>query len=271
MDAFSDSSLLVNTTAGVVRGSKDGNTHRWLGVPYGKAPVGELRYRRSVPVEQWTGVHDALQFGNIAPQEPTKLIPIPAGVEIDEDCLNLNIWAPEPKPGDTPKPVMVWIHGGAYFIGFSSQAVYDGRSLAENGDVIIVTVNYRLGALGWLDFSSIDPSCESNMGLTDLVLALQWVKANIAAFGGNPDDVTLFGESAGGGCVTTLMTMPEAQGLFHKAIAESSPATSVYKPERAALVAQAYLELIGVSDRDAPEYLRTTDAKTFSFLHNQIA
>lgn len=264
MDAFSDPSLLVSTTAGVVRGTQDGNTHRWLGVPYGKAPVGELRYRRSLPVEPWQGTRDALEFGNIAPQEPTKLIPIPTGVEIDEDCLNLNIWAPIPKPGDKPKPVMFWIHGGAYFIGFSSQAVYNGRSLAENGDVIIVTVNYRLGALGWLDFSSLDPSFENNMGLTDLVLALNWVKNNIAAFGGDPEDVTIFGESAGGGCVTTLMTMPEAKGLFHKAIAESSPATSVYKPERAALVAHAYLELMGVSTEDAPRYLRETDAKTLA-------
>jgi len=111
MDAFSDPSLLVATTAGVVRGTQDGNTHRWLGVPYGKAPVGELRYRRSLPVEPWQGTRDALEFGNIAPQEPTKLIPIPTGVEIDEDCLNLNIWAPIPKPGDKPKPVMFWIHG----------------------------------------------------------------------------------------------------------------------------------------------------------------
>lgn len=264
MDAFSDPSLLVQTTAGVVRGTQDGNTHRWLGVPYGKAPVGELRYRRSVPVEPWQGTRDALEFGNIAPQEPTKLIPIPTGVEIDEDCLNLNIWAPIPKPGDKPKPVMFWIHGGAYFIGFSSQAVYNGRSLAENGDVIIVTVNYRLGALGWLDFSSLDPSFENNMGLTDLVLALNWVKNNIAAFGGDPEDVTIFGESAGGGCVTTLMTMPEAKGLFHRAIAESSPATSVYKPERAALVAHAYLDLMGVTAEEAPTYLRQTDAKTLA-------
>lgn len=257
MNAFLEESLLVTTTAGVVRGSIDGRTHRWLGVPYGEA----TRFSHSRNVKPWQGVRDALEFGNIAPQEPTKLIPIPTGVHIDEDCLNLNIWAPEPQPGDKPKPVMFWIHGGAYFIGFSSQAVYNGRELAERGDVIVVTINYRLGALGWLDFSSIDSSFHNNMGLSDIVLALNWVKNNIAAFGGNPHDVTIFGESAGAGCVTTLMTMPSAKNLFHKAIAQSSPATSVYKPERAALVAASYLELMGIPPEEAPTKLRELDAK----------
>lgn len=260
MTAFTDDSLLVTTTAGVVRGSVDGQTHRWLGVPYGQAQ----RFKKSRTPTPWTGVRDALEFGNIAPQEPTKLIPIPAGVRISEDCLNLNIWAPTSAPGDKPKPVMFWIHGGAYFIGFSSQAVYNGRELAEKGDVIVVTINYRLGALGWLDFGSIEPSFENNMGMSDIVLALNWVQDNIAAFGGDPHDVTIFGESAGAGCVTTLLTMPDAHGLFHKAIAQSSPATSVYKPERAAKVAEAYLELMGITKEEAPQKLRELDATTLA-------
>jgi para-nitrobenzyl esterase len=264
MSAFTDETLLVKTTGGIVRGSIDGDTHRWLGIPYATPPVGPLRFQPSLPVQPWKGIKDAVEFGDIAPQEPTKLIPIPPGVEINEDCLNLNIWAPKPHHGDKPKPVMVWIHGGAYFIGFSSQKMYNGRPFAENGDVVIVTINYRLGALGWLDFSSLDDSFSSNMGMTDIVQALKWVKENIAGFGGDPHNVTLFGESAGAGCVTTLMTMPAAEGLFHKAIAESSPATSVYKPKRAALVAQAYLDLVGVDKKDAVEYLHTTDAKTLA-------
>ncbi|MEY4533111.1 MAG: hypothetical protein RI926_880 [Actinomycetota bacterium] len=268
MDAFADPTLLVTTKAGIVRGSRDGNTHRWLGIPYAQPPVGDLRLKSPRPVEPWTGVHDALEFGNAAPQEPTKVIPLPVGVEINEDCLNLNVWAPPRAHGDTrPRPVMFWIHGGAYFIGFSAQAVYDGRALAETGDVVVVTINYRLGALGWLDFTSFsDPAdpFESNLGMRDIVLALNWVKDNIAAFGGNPDDVTVFGESAGAGCVTTLMTMPSAEGLFHRAIAESSPATSVYKPERAAGVAQAYLDLIGVEVKDAAKRLREIDAVTLA-------
>ncbi|MDH6531960.1 para-nitrobenzyl esterase [Aurantimicrobium minutum] len=268
MDAFADPTLLVTTTTGVVRGAHDGNTHRWLGIPYATPPVGPLRLKAPLPAQPWEGVRDALEFGSAAPQEPTKVIPLPVGVEINEDCLNLNIWAPPRAHGDTrPRPVMFWIHGGAYFIGFSAQAVYNGRALAESGDVIVVTINYRLGALGWLDFTSFsDPAdpFDSNLGMRDIVLALTWVKDNIAAFGGNPDDVTVFGESAGAGCVTTLMTMPVAEGLFHKAIAESSPATSVYKPERAAGVAQAYLDLIGVEAKDAAQRLREIDAVTLA-------
>lgn len=268
MDAFADPTLLVPTTAGIVRGSRDGNAHRWLGIPYATPPVGELRLKAPLPVQPWTGVRDALEFGSAAPQEPTKVIPLPVGVEINEDCLNLNVWAPPRAEGDTrQRPVMFWIHGGAYFIGFSAQPVYNGRALAETGDVIVVTINYRLGALGFLDFTSFsDPAdpFDSNLGMRDILLALNWVKENIAAFGGNPDDVTIFGESAGAGCVTTLMTMPSAEGLFHRAIAESSPATSVYKPERAALVAKAYLDLIGVEAKDAAQRLREIDAVTLA-------
>ena len=268
MDAFADETLLVTTTAGKVRGARDGKTHRWLGIPYAQPPVGDLRLKAPRPVQPWEGVRDALEFGNAAPQEPTKVIPLPVGVKIDEDCLNLNIWAPTREIGDKRQlPVMFWIHGGAYFIGFSAQPVYNGRALAEAGDVIIVTINYRLGALGFLDFTSFsDPAdpFDSNLGMRDILLALNWVQDNIAAFGGNPEDVTIFGESAGAGCVTTLMTMPSAEGLFHRAIAESSPATSVYKPERAAGVAQAYLDLIGVEAKDAAQRLRKIDAVTLA-------
>lgn len=262
MSAFTDESLIVNTTTGRVRGEIDGSTHRWRGIPYAAAPVGPRRLRAPEPVAPWEGIRDALEFGNVAPQEPTKVIPLPAGLKIDEDCLNLNIWAPE-SAVDSPKPVMVWIHGGAYFIGFSSQPVYNGRSLAENGDVVVVTINYRLGALGFLDFTWLNDDThtfDANLGLKDIVAALRWVKENIAAFGGKPDDVTLFGESAGGGCVTTLMTSPETEGLFHKAIAQSSPATSVYGKKRAEGVAKAYLDLVGIPVEAAAETLQTIDA-----------
>ena len=264
MSAFTDDSLIVQTSAGTVRGARDGATNRWLGIPYAAAPVGDLRLRSPQPPVPWEGVRDALAFGSAAPQEPTKVIPLPVGVHIDEDCLNLNVWVPERVENDhKPRPVMVWVHGGAYFIGFSAQPIYNGRSLAENGDVIVVTLNYRLGALGFLDFTSLatpEAPFESNLGLRDVIQALRWVKENIAAFGGDPNDVTLFGESAGGGVVTTLMTVPSAQGLFHKAIAHSSPATSVYGPERARGVALAYLDLLGVSIYEAPTQLRELDA-----------
>lgn len=169
-------------------------------------------------------------------------------IPIDEDCLSLNIWGPELD--GTPRPVMVWIHGGAYCLGSSAQRIYDGRNLARLGEVVVVTINYRVGALGWLDLSSFgteDEVFETNIGLRDQICALEWVRDCIADFGGDPGNVTLFGESSGGASVTTLMTSPLAEGLFHKAIAQSAPATSVYGPERARQVSARYLELVGVS------------------------
>ena len=254
--------LTVVTSSGAVRGKPDGNTLRWTGIPYAAAPIGELRFRAPQPLEPWTGVRDALEFGNAAPQEPTRVIPLPPGLHFAEDCLNLNVWAPA-SPSDTPRPVMVWIHGGAYFIGFSAQPVLDGRRLAETGDVIVVTLNYRLGALGFLDFSWLSSSerqFDSNLGLRDIIAALRWVQSNIVAFGGDPNDVTLFGESAGGGCITTLLTTPAADGLFQKAIAQSAPTTSVYGKARAESVARDYLELAGIPVQSAAEELTRRDA-----------
>lgn len=145
---------------------------------------------------------------------------------------------------------MVWIHGGAYVIGYSGQKIYDGRVLSETGNIVVVTLNYRLGALGFLDLSSFSTAAdtfESNLGLRDQIAALEWVRDCIGDFGGDPDEVTLFGESSGGGSVTTLMIVPRAEGLFHRAIAQSPPATSVYGRERAAMVAERFLEILDVS------------------------
>ncbi len=264
MSAFTDDNLIVETREGKVRGARAGNTYRWLGIPYAAPPVGELRYRAPQPPLKWNGVRDALEFGSVAPQEATKLIPIPAGLKIDEDCLSLNVWVPKAAATDGRKrPVMLWVHGGAYFIGFSAQPVYNGQALADQGDVIVVTINYRLGAVGFLDFRSFGDDkhvFEANLGLRDIIAALQWVQSNIEGFGGDRDQVTLFGESAGGGCVTTLMASPKAKGLFHRAIAESSPATSVYGPERTAMIAGAYLDLMGIDRAEAKTKLRELSA-----------
>lgn len=262
MSSGGNDSLVVKTATGEIRGSIQGQTIRWAGIPYAAAPVGSLRLRAPQPSAPWEGIRDASGFGNVAPQEPSKLIPIPTGISIDEDCLNLNVWGPA-QPSEKPRPVMVWIHGGAYFIGFSSQPVYDGKSLVENGDVILVTVNYRLGALGFLDFSWLNDSThtfDTNLGLRDIIAALTWVQENIAAFGGDPQNVTVFGESAGAGCITTLMTSPAAEGLFHRAIAQSSPATSVYGRARARGVAEAFLERAGISGVDVADRLMAADA-----------
>ncbi|WP_368496947.1 carboxylesterase/lipase family protein [Herbiconiux sp. A18JL235] len=244
--------LVASTASGAVRGQLLNGVRSWRGIPYGAPPTGPLRFRAPQPPAPWDGVRDALHFGNAAPQHENKAVALPAGVTQSEDCLYLNVTAPETAgtgagTGDL-KPVMVWIHGGAYVAGSNAQPLFDGTHLVANGDVVFVALNYRLGALGFLDFSSFSTpelTFETNLGLRDILAGLAWVQQNIAAFGGDPGDVTLFGESAGGGCVTTLLTSPAAAGLFHRAIAESSPATSVYGPERAARVAARFLEFAG--------------------------
>ncbi|HME47331.1 carboxylesterase/lipase family protein [Mycobacterium sp.] len=245
---------VIETTYGPVRGIDDSRVRVWKGIRYAAAPLGELRFRAPEPPERWTEVADATQFGPVCPQPPLPNIPLDLGAPQGEDCLRLNIWASSgTEPGDA-KPVMVWLHGGAYVLGSSSQPLYDGRVLASSGDVVVVTLNYRLGALGFLDLSSFNGPrrrFDSNTGLRDVLAALHWVRDNIAAFGGDPERVTLFGESAGGGIVTTLLTSPAAEGLFASAIAQSSPATSVYDRGRARRVAECILGKLGIHASDA--------------------
>ncbi|BBZ76218.1 carboxylic ester hydrolase [Mycolicibacterium anyangense] len=240
---------VVQTGYGPVRGSDDGRVRIWKGLRYAAAPVGDLRWRAPQPPEPWTEVADATAFGPVSPQ-PRSPIPMGLGTRADEDCLFLNVWAPSDSSGG-PKPVMVWVHGGAYIFGSGSQPLYDGATLAAGSDVVVVTINYRLGVLGFVDFSSFDPRFDSNVALRDVLAALRWVRDNIAGFGGDPDRVTLFGESAGAGIVTTLLAVPEAAGLFSRAIAQSSPATSVYDSSRARAVAQLVLDRLGMTAQEA--------------------
>lgn len=238
--------LVVETTYGPVRGSDDGRVRTWRGLRYAAAPVGGLRFRAPEIPQPWTEVADATSFGPACPQPVFPNMPLDLGAPQGEDCLRLNIWASsDTRPGDG-KPVMVWLHGGAYVLGSSSQSLYDGRRLVGD-NVIVVTVNYRLGALGFVDLSSVDRRFDSNVGLRDALAALAWVRDNIAAFGGDPRRVTLFGESAGAGMVTTLLASPAAASLFAGAIAQSSPATSVYDRDRARRVAEALLDKLGIS------------------------
>lgn len=213
----------VTVTGGQVRGAHaeaNPDIMTFKGVPFAAPPVGELRWRPPEPVEPWTGVHDATTTrstcvqaaGGLEPQEPQS-----------EDCLFLNVWAPR-EPTE-PQPVMVWIHGGSYTGGSGSAPLYDGTQLASQG-VVLVTINYRLNVFGFLAHPALtaesDHDASGNYGLMDMVAALEWVRDNISAFGGDPDRVTIFGESAGAGAVMSVMLMPQSEGLFHRAIAESS-------------------------------------------------
>jgi para-nitrobenzyl esterase len=247
---------VVETGYGPVRGALEGREGRvtsWKGIRYAAPPLGDLRFRAPEPPQRWTEVADATSFGPACPQPEIPNIPLDLGAPQGEDCLSLNIWASSDiRPGDR-KPVMVWLHGGAYVLGSGSQPLYDGRRLAgggSSGGVVVVTVNYRIGAFGFLDLSSIDPRFDSNIGVRDVLAALGWVRDNISAFGGDPERVTLFGESAGAGLITTLLAVPAAEGLFASAIAQSSPATSVYDRDRAERVAVTLLEKLGIGASD---------------------
>jgi len=240
---------IIQTTGGRVHGSAENGLSVYRGIPYAAAPVGELRFRVTQPHPGWSDVLDCESFGAIAPQIPNEALEAVVGgapQEQSEDCLFLNVWTP--GTDDAARPVLVWIHGGAFTIGSGSEGLYNGAMLAERGDVVVVTINYRLGALGFLHLPSLE---ESNFGMRDQVAALRWVRDNIASFGGDPGNITIFGESAGGMSVGSLMGSPEAQGLFHKAIPQSGAGHHGIYDEQAVANAQSFCELLGVDPNDA--------------------
>ncbi|MCL4811938.1 MAG: carboxylesterase/lipase family protein [Vicinamibacteraceae bacterium] len=212
-----DEGPIVQTTAGKVRGASVDGIHVFKGVPYG-ADTAPRRFMPPVPPEPWTGVRDAIQFGPIAPQSTRP----GSTLVMSEDCLNLNLWTPGLGDGKK-RPVLVWFHGGAYSGGHSNDQDTDGARLAGR-DAVVVTVNHRLNAFGFLylaEFGGPELADSGNVGMLDLVLALQWVRDNIEAFGGDPSRVLIFGESGGGAKCATLMAMPAAHGLFHRVITQS--------------------------------------------------
>lgn len=216
---------VVETVSGMVEGRYEQGSHVFKGIPYAEPPIAALRWAPPVPVRPWTGIREAFDFGKVAPQilPPSGILDVLNAEEPqDEDCLYLNIWSP--GLDDSRRPVLVWIHGGAFTMGSGSQPFYDGRLLSSRGDVVVVTINYRLGVFGFLDLDGVTGGripATGNEGLLDQICALEWVRDNIAAFGGDPSNVTVFGESAGGMSIGCLLTMPAARGLFHKAILES--------------------------------------------------
>lgn len=205
----------VRTMQGEVEGGQEGGVYRFLGLPYAEPPVGELRWRAPRAPAAWGGVRDATRFGSICPQVEGATFDTRVDQQ-DEDCLYLNVWTPT-LGQDERRPVMVWIHGGGYLGGAGSEDAFDGSRLASDHGVVVVTFNYRLGALGFASHPGID----ANVGILDQVAVLRWVAANIAAFGGEPGNVTIFGQSAGATSVRSLLSAGSARGLFHRAVLES--------------------------------------------------
>src|SRR3954466_3401681 len=242
----------ARTTAGTVEGFTRDGVNRWRSIPYARPPVGPLRLRAPAPVEPWRGVRYCHGFGYCSPQQRMYTILAPGRYQpMSEDCLTLNVVTPK-RAAEQPLPVMVFIHGGGYFMGSSATPVYDGAALARKG-CVYVSVNYRLGALGCLDLSTLsnrDITIDDNLYLRDLVMALRWVRDNIAVFGGDPDNVTIFGESAGAHAVTTLLAVPAAKGLFAHVISESPAAGMVRSPEVAAEYATKFAAPLGARKED---------------------
>ena len=245
---------IATTTLGALRGLERGEHLAFLGVPFAKPPVGERRFTAPEPLDAWTGTLDAVDFGDAAPQDPFVPASFRATVPESEDCLSLNVYTPA-LDGEH-RPVLFWIHGGGFSHGSGSQAAYDGGPLAERGDVVVVTINYRVGALGYLylgGHGGDDWGAAANVGQLDQIAALQWVHDNIERFGGDPGNVTIFGQSAGGVAVSTLLAMPAANVLFHKAIAQSGTANRLGDTTFASAVTSQYLDRLGMPDADPAE------------------
>jgi para-nitrobenzyl esterase len=244
----------AETANGVVRGVRNDGVLSFKGIPFGAPPVGDLRFAPPVPAQPWTGERDCSRYTTVSLQPRDALsIMIPAcesnyydpGAAHDEDCLNLNVWTPGPNGR---RPVLVWIHGGAFLTGSGTSSWTEGASFARDHDVVVVTINYRLGALGFLAIE--DPETETglvtNSGLLDQVAALRWVHQNIAAFGGDPERVCIFGESAGAMSVSTLLGTPTAASLFSRAIMQSGSAGMCLDMATARSIGERFAAKLGI-------------------------
>lgn len=254
----SDSNAIVETTAGKVRGFTRNGINTFLGIPYAGTTEGKVRYQAPTKVMPWTGLRSSMQYGFVSPQEPR------LGWGNDEvawmfdwddgrpgeDCLRVNIWTPGVND-NRKRPVMVWLHGGGFSAGSGQELKsYYGENLSRRGDVVVVSLNHRLGVLGYLDLTQVggaNYANSANAGMLDIVAALEWVRDNIANFGGDPGNVMIFGQSGGGGKVNALMAMPAAKGLFHKAAVESGSLLNAAKPEDSAKLGAAVLQQLGIS------------------------
>ena len=248
------SKTVVQTSYGMVQGVQEGTISIWKGIPYARPPLGAQRFRPPLPPEAWPDVLQTTQFGPMAMQPPSMPAELLRRLSMSEDCLTLNIWSP--GADEQLRPVLVWIHGGGWLIG--SGRLHDGTSLATLGDVVVVTLNYRLGAFGFLHLAELGDevyAASGNCGILDQVAALQWVQDNIAAFGGDPYRVTVFGESAGAMSIGTLLALSAAQGLFQQAILQSGTVGPVKSSTEATTLARTFLKILDVR----PEALSTLE------------
>ena len=255
-----DAGTVVETTSGKIRGGLSDGIHIFRGVPYGADTGGKNRFLPPRPARRWSGIRDTLEYGDGCPQTAYDLVK-PAGIAwftpfypqtYSEDCLRLNVWTPAVNSGGK-RPVLVWLHGGGFSRGSGSGSAYEGTNIAKRGDVVSVTVNHRLNVFGYTHFGDVfgeDYDSSGNAGMLDIVQALEWVRDNIENFGGDPGNVMIFGESGGGMKVSTLLGMPAAKGLFHRAVIQSGPGLTAGDPEVATRAAKGVLEDLGLKSSD---------------------
>ncbi len=254
----SDKKAIVETSAGKVRGYARNGIYTFKGIPFGATTEGNARFMPPTKPAPWAGLRSSLQYEHVAPQGPRAgwandeeawMFSWDDGIQA-EDCLRVNIWTPSIND-NKKRPVMVWLHGGGFVAGSGQELrSYDGENLCKRGDVVVVSLNHRLGVLGYLDLSNYGDAYASsaNVGMLDIVLALDWVRDNIGNFGGDSANVAIFGQSGGGGKVNTLMAMPSAKGLFHRAITQSGSTLRVGMHEKSSKLAAAVLSELGLSD-----------------------
>ena len=256
--------LIVETAYGAVGGERGDGVLIWRGIPYAGSTAGEQRFKIPKAAESWKGVRDAAAFGPACPQDIRNKGRAEVGL-MSEDCLSLNIWSP--AADRQKRAVLFYIHGGSFAEGAGGDPEYEGTSLVRAGDIVLVTVNYRLGALGFVDFSFLGEGLLPNTGLWDIIAALNWVNENIGAFGGDPDNVTICGQSAGATCACILPGIDEAEGLFKRAIMMSAVPTLLHTKEQARYVAQSFLKFMDIPDA---ETLMTMPARELTARQNEF-